>query len=780
MSSVARDTGRDSVGKGKAPSRLDGPAARARAGADTRRLPGTAPLTLQGDLAAQMVAGIDRFLARQLKAVVGRRPGRWQRDVVSPAAYEMSVEANRRRLLKIIGLLDQREEVQMQLLATHRQPALVAEGPGYRVERVRWNVFRGIEGEGLLLEPSGPAVANIVALPDCDWTPEAACGLEPGVPADAQFPRRLAENGCRVVVPVLIDRHDTYSGIDGVRMTNLPHREFVYRAAYELGRHIIGYEVQKVLAAADWLLREYGRQPLGVFGYGEGGLVALFAAAVDRRIQAAGVSGYFGPRETLWRQPIYRNIWSLLVEFGDAEIASLIAPRSLVVEVCRHPEVAGPPAPSPGRVASAAPGIIDTPDVTAVEQEFERALRLVAGLHPAPDFRCVKSGDGRGLPGSGPALESFLRALGTARSLAPAEPAQSRMRSPTDGAARMKRQLSQLVDDTQHLMRESQYRRAEFWSRADESDPEAWRKSCAWYRAYMEEELLGRSPDAESAPNPRTRLVYETSRFTGYEVVLEVYPEVFAYGILLVPKGIRRGERRPVVVCQHGLEGRPQDTADPSIENNTYGQFACRLAERGFVTFAPQNPYIGEGKFRVLVRKSHPLKQSLYSVIVRQHECVLRWLAGLAFVDAARIAFYGLSYGGKTAMRIPALLEGYCLSICSADYNEWVWKNVSARHPCGYLTTGEYDMYEFDLANTFNYAEMSWLICPRPFMVERGHHDGVAPDEWVAYEYARTRRRYDLLGLGDRTEMEVFNGPHSIHGVDTFDFLHRHLNWPNR
>ena len=365
-------------------------------GADVRPLPGTAPLTLQGDLAAQMVAGIDRFLARQLEAVVGRRPGRWQRDVASPEAYETSVEANRKRLLKIVGLLDQREEVEMQLLATHRQPALVGEGPGYRVERVRWNVFRGIEGEGLLLEPSGPAVANIVALPDCDWTPEASCGLEPGVPADAQFPRRLAENGCRVVVPMLIDRHDTYSGIDGFRMTNLPHREFVYRAAYELGRHIIGYEIQKLLAAADWLLREHGAQPLGVFGYGEGGLVALFAAAVDRRIQAAGVSGYFGPRETLWRQPIYRNIWSLLAEFGDAEIASLIAPRSLVVEACRHPEVAGPPAPAPGRVASAAPGVIDTPDVTSVEQEFERALRLVAGLHPAPDFRCVKSGDGRG------------------------------------------------------------------------------------------------------------------------------------------------------------------------------------------------------------------------------------------------------------------------------------------------------------------------------------------------------------------------------------------------
>ena len=96
------------------------------------------------------------------------------------------------------------------------------------------------------------------------------------------------------------------------------------------------------------------------------------------------------------------------------------------------------------------------------------------------------------------------------------------------------------------------------------------------------------------------------------------------------------------------------------------------------------------------------------------------------------------------------------------------------------MTTGEYEMFEFDLGNTFNYAEMSWLICPRPFMVERGHHDGVAPDEWGAYEFAKTYRRYNLLGIGDCAEMELFNGPHTINGQGTFEFLHRHLRWPMR
>ena len=54
------------------------------------------------------------------------------------------------------------------------------------------------------------------------------------------------------------------------------------------------------------------------------------------------MSGYFRTRERIWEEPIYRNVWALLTEFGDAEIASLIAPRPLVIEACAVPEVAGP------------------------------------------------------------------------------------------------------------------------------------------------------------------------------------------------------------------------------------------------------------------------------------------------------------------------------------------------------------------------------------------------------------------------------------------------------
>lgn len=751
-------------------------------------LSGTEPLSMQGDLAAQMVAGIDRYLMRKLQHSNGQREKHWKRDFSSHGTYTESVAPNRRRLVKYTGCLDPRQTVVMELVhplsgdgrgLNFERDLAVGEGKNFRVFAVRWSVLKNVHGEGLLLIPAARPVADIVALPDCDWTPEMLVGLTSGVPQEAQFARRLAENGCRVLVPTLINRKDTWSSVAGI-MTNQPHREFIYRAAFEMGRHLIGFEVQKVLAAVDWFLgvkREQRQRPVGVIGYGEGALIALHAAAVDTRIDAAVVSGYFQPREAVWEEPIYRNVFALLHEFGDAEIASLITPRSLIVEACRHPELSGPPEPSEGRVG-AAPGAITTPGLAEVESEVERARQLVAGLHPAPRVLLVQSDKGHGLPGSDKALASLLKALGVRRKLSPLGDSPKLLQKSINPEARLKQQFDELVEHTQYLMREGEFTRVEFWKKADATNVETWERSCRPYRKRLWEDVIGRLPEPMKAINSRTRLVYDEPEYVGYEVVLDVYRDVYAYGILLLPKSIKPRERRPVVVCQHGLEGRPQDVANPKEDNEYYHQFACRLARRGFVTYSPQNPYIGMDDFRVLQRKANPLKLSLFSIIVRQHEQTLRWLSSLPFVDPERMAFYGLSYGGKTAMRVPALLEQYCLSICSGDFDEWIWKNTSTRHAYSYMRTGEYEMFEFDLGNTFNYAEMSWLICPRPFMVERGHFDGVASDEWVAYEYAKTRFRYDTLGLGDRTEIEFFNGPHCINGERTYEFLHRHLNWP--
>ena len=340
-----------------------------------------------------------------------------------------------------------------------------------------------------------------------------------------------------------------------------------------------------------------------------------------------------------------------------------------------------------------------------------------------------------------------------------------------------KRQFDQLVAFIQKIWRDSDAVRRAYWAKADSSSPEAWEKTTESYRDYFHTEVIGKLPEPTMPLNPRTRVIYDEPKWTGYEVMIDVYPDVFASGILLLPKDLKPGEKRPVVVCQHGLEGTPKSTIDPE-KSPIYAEFSKHLCEKGYIVYAPQNPYIGQTHFRQIQRKAQPLKAALFSFIVRQHQRTIDWLETLPNVDPKRIAFYGLSYGGKTAMRVPAIETRYCLSICSADFNEWVGKNVSVELPMSYMWTVEYDMYEFDLGNTFNYAEMAYLIAPRPFMVERGHDDGVGIDEMVNYEYAKIRYLYaNKLKLPDRTEIEHQPGGHRIFEKGTYAFLAKHLKW---
>ena len=741
-------------------------------------LHGTNPLTTERDLAAQMVEVLDGYVTNAVADSLEKRGMLWHRDYSSHEAYAESVEPNRERLKKQIGCLDERLPIEvLNYVATTKDATQIAADENYTVSRVRWQVFEEVEGEGLLLEPMHniPVIAQVVALPDADWTPEMIAGVTDDLPANAQFARRLAKAGCRVVVPLLINRADTYSGNSTLgAMTNQPHREFIYRMAYQLGRHIIGYEVQKVLSLVDWM--SLSDVPIGVIGYGEGGLIALQSAAVDTRIQATAVSGYFQSRQEVWREPIYRNVWGLLHEFGDAEIASLIAPRTLIVEASRGPEVAGPPPVRDGR-GGAAPGQLVSPPVDSVKAEFSRAHDFYQQLGSEDALHLVSTEDR--LPGSQETLTALLAGLGVENGYIDGYHATaSGTVDDFDYEARQKRQFMQLVNLTQRFLREAASRRKQFfWDKTDTSSLTQWEETCKDAKTYFWDDVIGRCPPPDVPANPRTRLIYDEPNWKGYEVVLDVWENVFAYGILLLPNDLQPGEQRPVVVCQHGLEGRPQDTADPSIAS-VYHSYAAQLADRGFITYAPQNPYIGQDAFRVIQRKANPIKWSLFSLIIRQHERTLDWLAELPFVDADRLGFYGLSYGGKTAMRVPAVLDRYACSICSADFNEWIVKNATFDSRYSYMFTGEYEMPEFDLGNTFNYGEMAGLIAPRPFMVERGHDDGVAPDEWVAHEFAVIRRLYVQLGIADRTEIEFFDGGHQINSAGTFGFLHRHLNWP--
>ncbi|OUV10176.1 MAG: hypothetical protein CBC46_11855 [Verrucomicrobiaceae bacterium TMED86] len=640
-------------------------------------LAGTKPLDWEGDIASRLVDSADAFLLKKIEQTM---------------VAKKAEKPDRAELARILGVVDQRVGADSRF----EDLGKVAEGKGYSVHEVRWQAFGDVHGEGLWLQ-SPTATRTMIVIPDADQSAEKC---------QAAF--QYASKGFNVYIPVLINRK--------LGPQKISNREFIYRPAFELGRHLIGYEIQKVLALVDRL----GDDLAGVDGHGEGGMLALFAAAIDERIPKVTVSGYSGPGAGLWEEPAERNVFGLLKDYDRSALERMVAPRGLKL-------LEKPPGPS-----------------------------IV-----------IQAGATRGKPGrllsKGASEEGEVSSLKILREI--------------NQDARHARQLHELDRHNQQLLVESPYVRKSFMGKLKTDFLESFQESQKFYRDYFAAKVIGRFDDKLLPANPRSREIQINDKVRGYEVVLDVFEDgsFFAYGILIVPRDLKAGESRPCVVCQHGLEGRPQSTIGEK-DANYYEAFATKLAERGYVTFAPQNLYIFKDRFRTLQFKANSIGRTLFSLMVPQHQQITDWLGGLDFVDEKRIGFYGLSYGGKSAMRIPPLVDNYCLSICSADFNDWVWKNASTRSPYSYSNKGEYEIFEFDLGSTFNYAEMAALIAPRPFMVERGHFDGVAPDERVALEFAKVRHLYAAkLGIGERAEIEWFVGPHKINGKGTFEFLDRWL-----
>jgi dienelactone hydrolase len=745
-------------------------------------LPGTEALTLTGDVSRLLVEANDRFLDERIAAVAAERAARWRKDAASGETPTAGAEAHRTSLRRMLGIgRDARTTpAEFEFHGAHKEGPLAA-GPGVRVYAVRWPAFGAVHGDGLLVEPSDtntPPVADLVLVPDAGQSPEDLAGLVPGTPAADAHALRFARAGCRVLVPGLIGRD--------VNVHKMPDREWLHRPAFELGRHLLGYEIQKAIAGVDGLLASQGaaRRKVGIAGWGEGGLIALYSAALDDRIPAVLVSGYFGPRETLWTEPAEHNVFGLLAEFGDAEIASLISPRPLILESGCAPDFAFRPGPDGGierldrpAALNGKPGRFLRPTADAVAAETARLRELVGDRS-----RIASSTSDR--PFDAAAVAALLEGLGVSAPAASGPAAHDGpVLPPADPARIAAGRATRVAEIERHnraVLTASAMEREAYFRDLKTGSVAEFQATIEPYRERFRTAVIGDFDVPLAPPHPRSRPFQMGLSTVSYEVVLDVFPGTMAYGILTLPAGLdpARGPRRPVVVCQHGLEGRPQDVIGEA-KHSAYAAFATRLAERGYVTFAPQNGYLGHDLFRLQQFKAQSIGRTLFSTIVAQHRQITDWLATLPFADPDRIAFYGLSYGGKTAMRVPPLVGRYCLSICSGDFNEWVWKNAATDERSlrySYAGRQEYEIFEWDLGGTFNYAEMAALICPRPFMVERGHFDGVAPDEAVAAEFAKVRRLYQArLGIGDRCAIEWFAGPHAIHGFGTYEFLNRHL-----
>ena len=142
-------------------------------------------------------------------------------------------------------------------------------------------------------------------------------------------------------------------------------------------------------------------------------------------------------------------------------------------------------------------------------------------------------------PGSQQALNAFLKMLGAGLSVRASGPAPVDSRKSFDIAARQDRQVGGMQQRVQAMVRDSDHVRNEFfWDKLvpyvetepwnmklhfDRLPAEPFIKGAEWYRDNFWREVIGKLEEPLLPPNPRTRKAYDTQKFVGYEVVLDVW-----------------------------------------------------------------------------------------------------------------------------------------------------------------------------------------------------------------------------------------------------------------
>lgn len=316
----------------------------------------------------------------------------------------------------------------------------------------------------------------------------------------------------------------------------------------------------------------------------------------------------------------------------------------------------------------------------------------------------------------------------------------------------------------------------------DYSSPEAYERSIGPKReAYFD--MIGRYPAPVAPLTAQSILVYDEPEIRGWRLSVKVYDNVHAYGILLVPKTIKPGERRPVVLVQHGLGGKPEHSLGVKPDEKVdavYNRFGWKLALRGYVVFAPMIATQDNVERTKLIRRCHPVGMIPAGMDVRKFGRILDYLSTLPYVDKDRFAFYGLSYGGYTALWTGPGEQRFKVVITSGHYNDWAVKTTDLTIGTSYpLYFNVFDQYNFGMLNRFNHSDLASLVAPRAFMIEMGSTDSVIvePRELADAEIDRALAYWRRLNLSRKAACARFEGPHKIDGPEAFAFLDQWLEW---
>lgn len=291
--------------------------------------------------------------------------------------------------------------------------------------------------------------------------------------------------------------------------------------------------------------------------------------------------------------------------------------------------------------------------------------------------------------------------------------------------------------------------------------PADWQVRRAHILGHIQD-VMGPLPGAERRVplDVRVEETFDEPAYRREKITFATEPGDRVPAWLFLPKGGDANARRPAALCLHQTVRIGKD--EPAgLGGKPTLHYAKELAERGYVTLAPDYPNFGEYKQDVyaLGYASASMKG------IWNHMRAVDLLQSLPEVDPERIGVIGHSLGGHNAIFVAVFDERIkaCVSSCGFNaFPSYYEGKIAGWSHKGYMPRLA-AVYELDLKRVpFDFPELIGALAPRGFFTNSPLHDANFEVGGVRVCLDSAREVYQLLGAASKLQAAFPDAPHDF------------------
>ncbi len=248
-------------------------------------------------------------------------------DTSSVEAYQKSVDAYREQFIEMLG--KPLTQFTYDVPANHKTERLSDE-EDFTIDRLWVECMPDVWSYGLLFTPKGDEKYPLIIASHGGWgTPEMICSVTGCDNYNDIVQRILKKTRTAIYAPQLMLWNDSHARCD-MEKVNGP---CMSTGMTQVGGSLASFEITKIRKTLSWLLanKNIDETKVGMCGLSYGGFYTLMTTAADTRIKTCLSIAQFNDRiKYNWHDWVWFNSAG---KFMDSEIARLVCPRKLIVQV---------------------------------------------------------------------------------------------------------------------------------------------------------------------------------------------------------------------------------------------------------------------------------------------------------------------------------------------------------------------------------------------------------------------------------------------------------------